>query len=197
MRISDWSSDVCSSDLIALLLLVLGSGCLKGNIAAQVGHLYPKAAEALRTRGYTLFSTGINVGAVLGPLACGTLAQIYGWHYGFALAGVMMLVAAAVYFAGMRHFPDHRVKPADGPAPRLAGNDWRMIGLVALIMAIMTLQFLAYDQSFNVGLIWVADHVQLETAMGAVPVPWFAAEDSLASVVVVPLLIGLWHWRAR
>lgn len=187
----DWSF------LIALLLLVLGSGCLKGNIAAQVGHLYPKAAEALRTRGYTLFSTGINVGAVLGPLACGTLAQIYGWHYGFALAGVMMLVAAAVYFAGMRHFPDHRVKLADGHAPKLTGNDWRMIGLIGLIMVFMTFQFLAYDQSFNVGLIWVADHVQLETAMGAVPVPWFAAEDSLASVVVVPVLIVLWQWQAR
>ncbi|KUO56284.1 MAG: hypothetical protein APF82_03905 [Sphingomonadales bacterium BRH_c42] len=187
----DWSF------LIALLLLVLGSGALKGNIAAQVGHLYPKAAEALRTRGYTLFSTGINVGAVLGPLACGTLAQIYGWHYGFALAGVMMLVAAAVYFAGMRHFPDHRVRPADGSAPPLAGSDWRMIGLIGLIMVFMTFQFLAYDQSFNVGLIWVADHVRLETAIGAVPVPWFAAEDSLASVVVVPVLIGLWQWQAR
>src|SRR3546814_7570319 len=66
-----------------------------------------------------------------------------------------------------------------------------MIGLIGLIMVFMTFQFLAYDQTFNVGLIWVADHVQLETAMGAVPVPWFAAEDSLASVVVVPVLIGL------
>src|SRR3546814_10834667 len=66
------------------------------------------------------------------PLACGTLAQIYCWHYGFALAGVMMLVAAAVYFAGMRHFPDHRVKLTDGPAPKLTGNDWRMIGLIGL-----------------------------------------------------------------
>lgn len=187
----DWSF------LIALLLLVLGSGALKGNIAAQVGHLYPKAAEALRTRGYTLFSTGINVGAVLGPLACGTLAQVYGWHYGFGLAGVMMLVAAAVYFAGMRHFPDHRVLHADAPSSRLSGRDWRMIALVALVMVFMTLQFLAYDQTFNVGLIWVADHVQLETALGAVPVPWFAAEDSLASVVVVPVLIGLWQWQAR
>src|SRR3546814_10001303 len=139
------------SFLSAVLLLVLGSGCLKGNIAAQVGHLYPQAAEALRTRGYTLFSTGINVGAVLGPLACGTLAQIYGWHYGFALAGVMMLVAAAVYFAGMRHFPDHRVRPADGAAPPLAGSDWRMIGLSGLILVFMTFQFLARSEESRVG----------------------------------------------
>src|SRR3546814_13318526 len=104
------------------------------------------------------------------PLACGTLAQIYGWHYGFALAGVMLLVAAAVYFAGMRHFPDHRVKPAVGHAPRLAGTEWRLNGLVALIMAIITLQFLAYDNSFNVVLLWGADHVPPATANGWGPV---------------------------
>lgn len=185
------------SFLLALLLLVLGSGCLKGNIAAQVGHLYPKAAEALRARGYTIFSTGINVGAVLGPLACGALAQVYGWHYGFALAGVMMLAAAAVYFAGMRHFPDHRVKPSEHPAQGLSGHDWRTVGMVALILLFLSFQFLAYEQAFNAGMIWAADHVDLDTAFGTIPVPWFAAEDSLASVLAAPLLIGLWGWQAR
>ncbi|HYB34092.1 MAG TPA: MFS transporter, partial [Steroidobacteraceae bacterium] len=54
--------------LLALLLLIVGSGFLKGNIAAQVGALYPIEDEARRTRGYVIFSTGINVGAVIGPL---------------------------------------------------------------------------------------------------------------------------------
>jgi proton-dependent oligopeptide transporter, POT family len=79
------------SFLIALLLLVLGSGCLKGNITTQVGALYPEAAASLRDRGYTIFSTGINMGAVMGPLATSALAAVYGWHAGFALAAVLML----------------------------------------------------------------------------------------------------------
>src|SRR5213596_708713 len=51
--------------LIALLLLVIGSGFLKGNISAQVGALYPPEDEARRTRGFIIFSTGINIGAVI------------------------------------------------------------------------------------------------------------------------------------
>lgn len=128
-----------ASFLLALLLLVLGSGCLKGNIAAQVGHLYPRDDEARRTRGFTIFSTGINIGAILGPLVCGLLAQVYGWHFGFGLAGVMMLVAAAVYFSGMRHFAAERVKPGKGEQdtrPPLSGLDWQMMWLVTGVMVI-------------------------------------------------------------
>src|SRR6476646_118362 len=54
------------SFLLALLLLVVGSGFLKGNISAQVGALYRREDEARRTRGFTIFSTGINIGAVSG-----------------------------------------------------------------------------------------------------------------------------------
>ncbi len=81
------------SVLIALTLLVLGSGCLKGNITSQVGALYPKDDEAGRSQGFTIFSTGINIGSTLGPFVCGILAQVYGWDTGFAAAGVLMLVS--------------------------------------------------------------------------------------------------------
>ena len=66
------------SFLLALLMLIIGSGFLKGNISAQVGALYPIDDEARRTRGFAIFSTAINIGAVLGPLTCGYLAQDYG-----------------------------------------------------------------------------------------------------------------------
>ena len=79
------------SFLLALLLLVVGSGFLKGNISAQVGALYPRDDEARRTRGFAIFSMGINFGAVVGPLVCGLLAQLYGWHYGFGIAAIFML----------------------------------------------------------------------------------------------------------
>ncbi len=188
-----------ASFLLALLLLVLGSGCLKGNIAAQVGHLYPREEEARRTRGFTIFSTGINIGAIFGPLVCGLVAQIYGWHYGFGLAGLMMLVAAAVYFAGMPYFAAETVKPsADqaSPHPPLVRADWHMVGLVFLVVLISEFWALVYDQMANTGLLFVSQRVALETPLGMVPVPWFASEDALASVLVVPLLIILWRWQA-
>jgi POT family proton-dependent oligopeptide transporter len=93
------------SFLVALLLLVVGSGFLKGNISAQVGSLYPRDDEAQRTRDFTIFQTGINIGAAAGPLLCGALAQIYGWHYGFGVAAIFMLVGLATYLSGFRHRP--------------------------------------------------------------------------------------------
>jgi proton-dependent oligopeptide transporter, POT family len=90
-----------ASFLLALLLLVVGCGFLKGNISAQVGGLYAQDDGAGRTRGFTIFSMSINVGAVAGPLVCGLLAQVYGWHVGFGAAGALMLLALVTYLAGL------------------------------------------------------------------------------------------------
>jgi POT family proton-dependent oligopeptide transporter len=184
--------------LVALSLLVLGSGCLKGNIAAQVGHLYPRSEEARRTRGFTIFSTGINIGAVIGPLVCGLLAQVYGWHVGFGAAGVFMIVAAGIYFSGMRHFAAERPSSKSAePVPPLVKEEKQMLLLIGLVLIIILFQFLAYDQMSNVGMIWVAANVDLATSLGAMPVPWFASLDALASILVVPFLIILWRAQAR
>ncbi|MGX7927329.1 peptide MFS transporter [Tsuneonella sp. HG094] len=186
------------SFLAALVLLVIGSGLLKGNVAAQVGHLYPLRDEANRAKGYTIFSTGINIGATLGPFVCGLLAQVYGWHVGFGLAGLVMLIAAAVYLAGWKHFADDtpRHKRAE-PGPPMAANDWSIVGLVVLVLTLNLATGLVYDQTSNVGLIWVSEQVDLMTSAGPVPVPWFTSEDALASIVIVPFLIWLWRAMAR
>src|ERR1700742_353853 len=70
------------SFLLALLLLIVGCGLLKGNISAQVGQLYAESDGPGRTRAFSIYSMGINVGAVTGPLGCGLVAQFYGWHAG-------------------------------------------------------------------------------------------------------------------
>ena len=86
-------------------MLVIGSGFLKGNIAAQVGSLYPRDDEARRSHGFVIFSTGINIGSIAGPLLCGLLAQVFGWHYGFGIAAVFMLLGLATYLQGFRFLP--------------------------------------------------------------------------------------------
>jgi POT family proton-dependent oligopeptide transporter len=179
---------------------VFGSGCLKGNVAAQVGHLYGPHEEQRRTRGFTIFSTGINIGATLGPLVCGLVAQIWGWHAGFGTAGVMMLVAAVVYFAGWKHMADDRparARSGEVAVPPLGLAEWRTLALLAAVISLSLFQFLAFDQTSNAGPLWIADRVDLATPFGPIPVPWFMAEDSLASIVIVPFLIGLWSWQGR
>ena len=77
-------------------LIVIGTGLLKPNISVMVGQLYP-AEDARRDAGFTIFYMGINMGAFAAPLVCGALAVNYGWHYGFAAAGVGMAVGMVVY----------------------------------------------------------------------------------------------------
>jgi len=183
-----------ASFLLALLLLVLGSGLLKGNISAQVGALYPPEDEARRSRGFVVFSTGINIGAVLGPIVCGLLAQLYGWHAGFGAAAIFMLVALSVYLAGYRHLPARVARGATQSQP-LGAGDWRVVRALVAVIAISILPVVAYTQHFNVLPVWIQAHVALDAGALRIPVPWFQSVDSFISVLCAAPL--LWWWRRQ
>lgn len=182
------------SFLIALALLVIGSGFLKGNISAQVGALYPTDDESRRARGFIIFSTAINAGAVCGPILCGVLAQVYGWHYGFGAAAVFMLAGLATYLYGYRYLPA-RVSRQAHEERDLTAADWRVIGALLGVMLISIFQSVAYLQIGNVLMVWIQQHVALEVGPFSVPVPWFQSIDALASIAGVPLLFWLWRWQ--
>ena len=187
-----------ASFFVALLLLITGCGCLKGNISAQVGALYDRENESGRTRAFAIFSMGINVGAVAGPLACGLLAQIYGWHAGFAAAGVLMLIALATYLSGLKYMAEPaRRAPEQAEKAPLTAEDWRTIALLTCVIAITIFQSISYYQITDVGLIWINQKVDLSTPLGRVPVAWFNSLDSFSSIVCVPPLFALWRWQAR
>ena len=157
-----------ASFLLALALLIAGSGCLKGNISAQVGQLYPEAAESLRTQGYTIFSAGINVGAVLGPLTCGGLAAAYGWHAGFGAAAGLMLLALIIYLAGQRHLPDERPRGATKIAyPPLTPAERKRAALLVLVSRFTLFPNVAYPMIWSIGVLWIDQHVSLASPLGA------------------------------
>ncbi len=85
----------------ALALLIVGNGFFKPNISTIVGSLYP-AGSPKRDSGFTIFYIGINLGAALAPLLCGYVGETYGWHYGFGLATIGMLIGLAVFVAPSR-----------------------------------------------------------------------------------------------
>lgn len=76
---------------LGLVFVVVGSGILKPNMTSLVADLYPEGG-ASRDSAFSIFYMGVNLGATLGPLACGWLADKYNWHYGFAAAGVGMVL---------------------------------------------------------------------------------------------------------
>jgi POT family proton-dependent oligopeptide transporter len=186
-----------ASFLLALLLLIVGCGFLKGNISTQVGTLYAANNSAGRTRGFSIFSIGINVGAVAGPLLCGLLAQLYGWHAGFGFAGVLMLCGLATYLAGYRELSEaKRVVAHHVPAAALDRAQWGAIGALIAVMAITMFQSIAYYQNSNMALIWIDRSVDLGVLGFHVPVAWFNSIDSLVSIIAVPFLFALWRRQA-
>jgi POT family proton-dependent oligopeptide transporter len=183
------------SFLVALLLLVIGSGFLKGNISAQVGALYPREDEARRTRGFIIFSTAINVGAVAGPLLCGLLAQVYGWHYGFGVAAIFMLLGLATYLYGYRYLPA-RVERRKFEGTRLTAAERRIVYALIAVLIITILQSTAYYQLYNVNPIWIQQHVVLDVGGFRIPVPWFQSISSASSILGVPLVFWIWRRQA-
>jgi len=177
--------------LVALMLLIAGSGFLKGNISAQVGALYPSEDEARRNHGFVIFSTGINIGAVLGPLLCGLLAHVYGWHYGFGVAALFMLLGLATYLYGYRYLQP-RVVRRKGVGTGLSKADWRIIGALGAVIVISILPSVVLYQSYNVMPVWIEQHVASRIGNLTIPVPWYQSIFALSSIVGVPLLFWIW-----
>lgn len=183
------------SFLLALLLLISGCGLLKGNISTQVGELYREEDGEGRTRGFAIFSMAINVGAFVGPLLCGLLAQLYGWHAGFGLAAALMLIGLFTYLAGLKHLaPPQRAAPQQAAAEKSEG-EWRIVAALIVAAGITIFQTIGYYQNTNLGLIWIDAKVDLDFFGFHIPVSWFNSIDPLASIVGVPFLIALWKWQ--
>src|SRR5271156_1599956 len=123
--------------VFALLALILGNGCFKPNISTQVGGLYAPG-DHRRDRAYSIFYVGINVGAFLAPLVCGTLGERAGWHYGFAAAGVGMLIGLAIYLYALPMLPSdelQKAKAAHVEHRPLHRDEWRaIVGLLVLFV---------------------------------------------------------------
>ncbi|HEV2695310.1 MAG TPA: peptide MFS transporter [Verrucomicrobiae bacterium] len=116
-----------------LLIVVLGTSLLKPNASTMVGQLYPEGG-ARRDAGYTLFYMGINIGGLLGPLICGYFGEHVNWHYGFAAAGIGMVLGVIQYVLTRNQLGSAGLQPS---APsRTVRRDWIIVAvaLTAIIV---------------------------------------------------------------
>ena len=143
-----------------------------------------------------IFSSAINIGSVLGPMLCGTLAQVYGWHRGFGIAAIFMIVGLITYLSGYRHLPA-KVARGPGAAETLTSADRRRVAALAAVMALTIFQSIAYSQIFNVNPIRIQRHVAPTVLGFEVPIPWYQASNSFFAILGVPLVLGIWQWQAR
>jgi POT family proton-dependent oligopeptide transporter len=121
----------------ALIFLMIGNGFFKPNMSTQVGRLYPPN-DGRRDGAYTIFYMGINLGAFLAPLICGWLAEntVGGYHTGFTMAGIGMLLALVIYLVGQPLVREIAAVPASppegGPKDEPAGDPGAVAGATAL-----------------------------------------------------------------
>lgn len=184
-----------ASFLLALLLLILGTGFLRGNLAPQVGDLYDRD-DRQRTVAFQIYGAAVNAGAFLGPLVSGSLQKAYSWHVGFAFAAVGMMVGLVTYLAGRRHLPPDPRRVRAAPAPRLSRDGWTRVGLLVLFVPLAATFWVAQSQIWNTYNLWVRDHLQLRLGAFEVPVPWLQSIDGLAPFITLPPMLALWRWQA-
>lgn len=181
--------------LPALAALILGSGLLKGNLAAQVGNLYAKE-DRRRDRAYTMYVTAINIGAFTSPLVCGSLGELYGWHYGFGAAGIGMLIGIAVYLSGLRHLPSENRSRARQERVALQPGDGRVLFALLTLLLITAAYWTVQAQVWNIYPLWLRDQVDRSLPFDlTVPVTWFQSLDALAVLLLAPGII--WYWRRQ
>jgi POT family proton-dependent oligopeptide transporter len=191
--------------LFALLTLILGNGCFKPNMSAQVGGLYAPG-DHRRDRAYSIFYVGINLGAFLAPIVCGTLGQEVGWHYGFGAAGVGMTIALVIYvYALWSHSlpPDelHKIKAAGQERKPLDRSEWHAVLALIVLFLPVTLFWATYEQQGNTIALWADDHtdrsINLLFWRGEIPTTWFQAFNPFMIFAFTPLVVALWTWQAE
>ncbi len=183
--------------LLALSALIVGCGLLKGNLAAQVGDLYAKD-DTRRDRAFSIYYLGINVGAFLAPLVCGTLGELYGWHYGFTAAGIGMVAGLFVYLAGRRHLPEDVIVRGGEEDARLTRADVPVMAGLLVVLLSATLFWTAQSQVWNTYPLWARDHLDRHFLFGlTIPVTWFQSVDTFAVLAMAPLSLWLWRWQAK
>lgn len=183
-----------------LILIVAGVGCLKPNISTMVGGLYRKG-DYRKDMGFYIFYMGINLGAAMSALAVGYMGEIYGWHYGFGLAGIGMLLGQIIYIYGQKYLthvgnPPEKNKISNTPEQNLILDIFRQKNALisTLIIAAVGLVVM-FTSSWEYGLLIIF----LSLCVGVSLVMYNdcdAVEKDRMKVVFLSFLIIIVFWGA-
>jgi proton-dependent oligopeptide transporter, POT family len=192
------------SFFLGLACVIVGTGFFKANISVLVGRLY-SAADPQRDSGYTIFYMGINLGALLGPLVCGYLAQRadLGWHYGFAAAGVGMVIGLMVFVCygqdAWRHTAKFEVDRLT-LGPSLTAEERRRVRALLILSFFVIFFWLAFEQAGTSMTLFAEHHTSRElpdwfaawAGVGNIPTAWFLSINPAFILLLAPLFSRLW-----
>ena len=190
-----------------LALIVMGTGCLKPNVSTLVGSLYPQG-DTRRDAGFSIFYMGINLGATLGPLIAGYLAQNVNWHIGFACAGVGMTLGLIQYVigrgrlkAGIDRLGQTPAAPtADTSAARRTADtgsgfsaaEWKRIAAIVFFFAAAVIFWGAYEQAGSTLNLFADRYTRLEMLGFTFPSSWFQSVQPIFVIILAPVFAWVW-----
>lgn len=183
-----------------LVLIVIGTGLLKPNVSTIVGSLYEEK-DARRDAGFSVFYMGINLGAFIGPLIAGALAQKVNWHLGFAVAGVGMALGLIQYVIGKPHIEPGLTRLAARPKPvtavangggGLSAEEWKRIAVIFVLFVFASIFWGAYEQAGST-LNLFGDRYTNNTVFGfAYPSSWYVSVQAFFVITLSPAFAWLW-----
>ncbi|MBO9689055.1 MAG: peptide MFS transporter [Mitsuaria chitosanitabida] len=182
--------------LPALGCLLLGVGCFKGNIAAQVGDLYGPD-DKRRASAFQIFMLAVQVAVIAAPIVCGTLGERVGWHWGFGAAGVGMLIGLFVYLAGRRFLPPEPQRAAKIEAvakPPIGRRGVMQVVLLVAILPLLMLSIVGNQQFNNAYPLWSQQYMDMVVGGFTVPVTWLQSVDATVSFLTMLGSIAFWKW---
>jgi POT family proton-dependent oligopeptide transporter len=186
--------------LIGIFALLFGVGCFKGNIAAQVGDLYT-IDDARRADGFQIYFLGIQMAVIIAPLITGTLGEKVGWNWGFASAGVGILIGLIIYLFGRSAYPPEKLQKKGEVEtvvrPPLTAKDWGVVAILVALLPVLALALVSNQQIFNAYLIWAEKNYDLALFGGTMPTSWMFSIDAVVSTFLMIGVIAFWRWYGR
>lgn len=191
-----------------LTLIVLGVGGLKPNISTMVGGLYPPGDDR-RDKGFTIFYIGINVGALLAGIIVGYVGEKIGWHYGFGLAAIGMLLGLIVYIFGQKYLigigdymggadnPDR--EEIKRPLTKIEKDRMKVMFLSFLLIIVF---WASFEQAGGLMNLYADSKTNRVLDLGwigmnawEVPASWFQSVNSFFIITLGTAIAGFWYRR--
>jgi POT family proton-dependent oligopeptide transporter len=180
-----------------LACVIAGTGLFKPNVSTMVGQLY-QPGDHRRDGGFTFFYMGINLGAFLSPLVCGYLGERLGWEWGFAAAGVGMVLGLGLYLLrGEQVLGPIGKSPAGGGSagshpPLTAEERGRLLGLLVLFLFV-TIFWAGYEQAGSTMNLFADQHTDRLVHGFEIPTSWFQSVSPLGILIFGPMFAALWR----
>jgi len=181
---------------LGLATIALGNGLFLPSLPSQINDLY-RTDDPRRGRAYNVYYLGINLGGFLAPLVCGTLGEVYGWHYGFGAAGIGMFAGLVIYLCGRRYLPPERTPWVPMPPPAQRQHGSRLWWLLLAVGIAVTIFRGAYEQTGNTLALWIQTGVNRTWFGMEIPMTWFQSLNPLLVVLMTPLLLMYWRHHAN